>query len=280
MVSELRRRMIEDMELRRLAKGTQKQYLKGVEDLARYYGRSPDQLGETEIRRFFLYLIEERHAAEGTLRCHIYGVRFLFRYTLKRSWPIFELLRSQRRRRLPVVMTPAEVRALLAAATDPRYRMCMTMMYACGLRIAEAGALRVEDIDGGRGIVRVTGKGGKRRVVPIPAEVLAKLRDYWRMKRPKLWLFPRNDGAGPLDPRTLWKVFDRAHRASAVTKAITPHSLRHSFATGLLERGVSLRVIQILLGHANIRTTTIYTHMTAGLLQGVSRAQKNLTAGL
>jgi integrase/recombinase XerD len=280
MVSELRRRMIQDMQLRRLAKGTQKRYILGVKNLVRYYGRSPDRISEEEVRRFLLHLIEERQVAEGTLRCHIYGIRFLFAHTLGRTWPVLDLVRSRRTRRLPVVMTPAEVGGLLAEITQAKYRMCLTMIYACGLRISEGCGVQVADIDGARSVVRVTGKGGKRREIPIPAGVLAKLRAYWRSERPRPWLFPGKGLPGPLNTKTLWSAFAGALRRCGLGKAASPHTLRHSFATQLLERGVPLRVIQILLGHANLRTTTIYTHLTAGLLQEVSRAQTDMTAGL
>jgi integrase/recombinase XerD len=280
MASELRRRMIEDMRLRGLAASTQELYVDAVKGLARYYGRSPDRLDDEEVRRYFVHLIEEKQVPEGTFRCRFYGVRFFYCQTLKRPSPLFHLVRSLRRRKLPVILTPAEVGSLLTAVRCPQHRMCLTLLYACGLRISEGVNLQVADVDGVRGVLRVTGKGGKQREVPIAAPLLAKLRDYWRAKRPSPWLFPVQSGDGPANKNSLRRAFDLARLAGGIAKAVTPHSLRHSFATHLLERGIPLRVIQLLLGHSSIRTTTIYTHLTPGLLRDVSKAQADLTAGL
>ena len=158
--------------------------------------------------------------------------------------------------------------------------MCLTLLYACGLRISEGVRLQVADIDGARRVLRVTGKGRRQREVPIPDPVLAKLRGYWREARPRPWLFPKRMATGPVSVKSLRLSFDSAVRQSGIAKAVTPHCLRHSYATGLLERGVSVRVIQMLLGHANPKTTAIYTHLTAGILQEVSAALNSLTEQL
>jgi site-specific recombinase XerD len=188
--------MIEDMQLRRLAAHTQRRYIDAVKHLARHYGRSPDQIGEEELRRFFLYLLEEKEVAEGTFRCHFYGVRFFYCHTLGRAWPVFQLVRSRRRRKLPVILTPAEVGSLLVGVQDPRHRMCLTLLYACGLRISEGARLQVADVDGVRGVLRIAGKGGKQREVPISAPLLDKLRAYWVEERPSPWL-SRHENSRP-----------------------------------------------------------------------------------
>lgn len=280
MVSELRQKMIQDMQLRRLSAGTQQQYISGVKNLVRHYGRSPEQISEEELRRFFLHLIEERKAPEGTLRYHLYGIKFLYCHTLGRSWPVLRLVRSRRVRRLPVVLTPAEVGGILTKVRSVRNRMCMTLLYACGLRISEGVRLQVADIDGARKMLRVVGKGRRHREVPIPDPVLAKLRAYWRVARPRPWLFPTRMAATHMDVKNLRWSFYAALRQSGIGKVVTPHCLRHSYATHLLERGVSVRVIQMLLGHANLKTTAIYTHLTTGIFQEVSSALTGLTKQL
>ena len=180
-MTELRRRMLEDMQLHGLARGTQNVYVHAVQALAEYYHRSPDQLTEEQVRQFFLHLINRKQTCDGTLRTYRGGIQFFYASTLQRPMPLFDLLARKRRRRLPVVLSFEEVQRLLGLVQDPVARMCLTLIYSCGLRVGEGTRLQVRDIDGGRMLVYVRyGKGGKDRYVPLPQRSLELLRDYWR----------------------------------------------------------------------------------------------------
>lgn len=280
-MTELRRRMIEDMQLRRLAPSTQRAYEAAVERLALYYGRSPDQLSEEEIRRFFMHLINERRVSDSTFRIHFYGVKFFYERTLRRTWPVFELVRARKREKLPVVLSEEEVRCVLGRVRHVTARMCLTTIYACGLRLSEGAHLQVTDIDGSRRIVCVRcGKGGKDRYVPLAAPLLERLRVYWKTHRTRPWLFPAPDGRGPISTTTVQKVFKAALGDSGVRKEASVHALRHSYATHLLERGVNLRVIQEILGHKSPRTTALYTHLTQKTVDNLRETVDRLMADL
>jgi integrase/recombinase XerD len=262
-MTALRRRMAEDLQLRGLAPRTQQCYLDAVKHLAQHYRRAPDHISEEELRQYFLYLLNEKQVAESTLRIHLYGIRFFYERTLQRPWPVFELIRPRHRQKLPVVLSPQEVRSLLALVEHPKARMCLKMIYACGLRLREGTQLQVSDIDPQRMLVRVQqGKGGKDRYVPLAQQTLELLRAYWQHSRPRPWLFPDRHGQTPLSATSLQKTFKAVVRQSGIPKEASIPTLRHSYATHLLERGVSLRIIQELLGHRSPRTTARYTHLT------------------
>lgn len=257
--------MREDMQLAGLAPNTQKRYLWYILKLVEYGGCPPARLTEEQIRRFFLYLIEEKKVSDGTFRPHYYAIKFFFTKTLGREWSVFDLTRPRKRIKLPIVFSPSEVRRLLAAVRKPIPRMCLQVIYACGLRRFEAVRLQVTDIDSQRGLLWVrNGKGARDRAVPLPHTCLQQLRRYWRAERPQLpWLFPARDGRGPLPGNGLYKTFKTALRESGIPKDGCVHTLRHSYATHLLEAGVDLRIIQEILGHKSPTTTALYTHLTA-----------------
>jgi len=273
--------MLEDLQLRGLAPKTQQCYVAAVRQLAHYYRRSPDQLSDEELRQYFLYLRNEKKVAESTFRIHLYGIRFFYERTLTRPWPVFDLVRPRYPQKLPVVLSPQEVRNLLAWVKHPTAQMCLRLIYACGLRLTEGTQLQVSDIDAQRMLVQVRcGKGGKDRCVPLAPRVLTLLREYWQRQRPRLWLFPARDQQTPLPATTLQKTFKLVVRQSGIPKDASIHTLRHSYATHLLERGVSLRVIQELLGHRSPRTTARYTHLTPPTLDVVHATITALMADL
>lgn len=261
-MTELRRRMREDLQLAGYAPRTVESYIDTVRVLANYYHRSPDRITEDEIRRFFLYMINERKSSASSITVYLCGIKFFYETTLKRTWQIFDLIKPLRTKKLPVVLSPEEVRIILQEISHPVYRMALTLIYACGLRISEAVRLTVSDVDGKRHLLRVTkGKGSKDRYIHLADRPLELLRDYCRQHGIRSgFLFPYKKRHISAD--NLERAFKEALRTSGVNKLATPHTLRHSFATHLLENGEDIRVIKDLLGHSSIKTTDIYTHVT------------------
>jgi integrase/recombinase XerD len=267
-MSALRQKMIEDMQLRGFALRTQEAYLLAVRQLARYYNKSPDLITEEELRGYFLYLKNVKHAARNTCTIALCGTKFFFQHTLGREWKTFDFLRPPHEHKLPVVLSVEEVGRILNCVHHQRYRVCLTVIYACGLRLLEGVRLQVKEIDGERQMLHLHhGKGGKDRYVPLPPACLRMLRRHWRTHRNPMWLFPALRAVGhgdqPMNESALQRAFRAALKASGVRKKATVHSLRHSYATHLLEAGVNLRVIQSNLGHAAPTTTAIYTHLTS-----------------
>jgi site-specific recombinase XerD len=255
--------MLEELPLRGLAPRTQHCYVEAVKHLTPYDRRAPDQSSEDELRQYFLFLIHEKRVAERTFRIHLDGIRFFYERTLNRPWPVFDLVRPRHPQKLPVVLSRREVRSLLARVANPTARMCLQLIDACGLRLREGTQRRVSDIDAPRMLVRVRqGKGGKDRFVPLAPPVLELLRAYWQRQRPRPWLFPARHQQTPLPATTLQKTFKLVVRQRGMPKDASIPTLRHSYATHLLERGVARRVIQELLGHQSPRTTARYTHLT------------------
>lgn len=271
-MTPLRQRMIEDMQLRGLSARTQECYVAAVRQLAAHHHRSPDQLSEEDLRQYFLYLTQEKKVARATATIALCGIKFLFEHTLQRDWTTLRFVRPARESKLPVVLSREEVRRILAVVRIPVYRICLTTIYACGLRLLEGAHLQVSDVDGGRMVLHIHGKGKIDRYVALPEPTLHMLREYWRTHRSQVWLFPAPTrhgltyslahNGGPVTRSSLQSAFRRALHRSGIAKRAHVHSLRHSYATHLLEAGVNLRIIQEALGHRSARTTQIYTHLT------------------
>jgi site-specific recombinase XerD len=280
-MTELRRRMIQDMELRGLKPNTQQAYLDAVKHLAQHYGRSPDRLSEEELRQYFVRLSKDRRCAKSTLRVRLFAVKFLFRHTLRRPLPLFDLIRLPRDRKLPTVLSRQEVRRVLKCIRWQAARMTAVVMYSCGLRVTAATRLRPRDIDSRRMVLCVrNGKGRKDRYVPLPQRTLELLRAYWREHRPGHWLFPDRSGSKPIRREAVLSCVRAAGRDAKLTKPICCHTLRHSYATHLLEDGVDLRTIQALLGHRSIRSTIGYLHLTQKAIKNVHRSVNDLMGDL
>jgi len=262
-MTELRKRMLEDLQLAGYSPRTQQSYIATVRVLANYYNRSPDLLTEDEIRRFFVHLINDLNSSGSSVTVYLCGIKFFYETTLKRTWKIFDLVRPMRSKRLPVVLSPDEVLTILKQIKNPIYRMALTIIYACGLRISEGVRLKTTDIDGKRHLLMVrNGKGSKDRYVPLADRPLELLREYYqKYGTGSGYLFPHEE-YGHIRMDTLQVAFRKAVRQSSVNKIASVHSLRHSYATLLLESGVDIRIIKDLLGHSSIVTTDIYTHVT------------------
>jgi site-specific recombinase XerD len=267
-MTHLRDRMIEDMKLHGFSPRTQEGYVSAVRQLARYWRKPPDQISEEELRQYFLWMVSERKAARSTCIVAITGIKFFFERTLHQPWPTLALLRPRAEKKLPVVLSVEEVRNILHLVRKERYRICLTVIYACGLRLLEGVQLKPKDLDGGRHLLVVRhGKGNKDRYVPLPERMLEILLGYWGSHRNPEWIFPAirthtMQAPAPMSESGLQRAFHAAVLESGIGKAASIHTLRHSYATHLLEAGVSLRVIQAYLGHSSPTTTAMYTHLT------------------
>jgi len=284
-MTPLRKRMLEDMQLRGLAPKTQEAYLRAVRQLAEYYGQSPDQISEEQLRQYFLYLKNVKNASRSTCTIALCGLKFFYEQTLQRQWPTFKLVRPPKTNKLPVVLSQAEVGRVLGSLYRQHYLVCLRTIYTCGLRLQEALRLEVPDIDSDRQMIHVRqGKGAQDRYVPLPNSTLEVLRQYWLTHHHTRLLFPkrkeRQNATGPMSASGVQRAFKAALAESGVQKRATVHTLRHSYATHLLEAGVNLRVIQAYLGHKSPRTTARYTHLTrpaeAQAIDAINRLLTNL----
>lgn len=279
-MSALRHRMIEDMRMAGLAEQTQRVYTRAVRQLAGHYRKSPDQLSEEDVRIYILALLDQG-VAQGTFKAARFGLQFFYQQTLGLHWGLFaRRIRLPRQKRLPEALADDQVRRLLGCVSNPVHRSCLALMYACGLRISEAVALELSAIDSVNRLLLITGKGNKQRRVPLPGPVLADLRALWRLHRNPCWLFANRRNDGPLDAGVLTKTFHDAAAKAGLPPGVTPHALRHSYATRLLENGINLRVVQILLGHQHISSTAIYTHLTEPIRASLRYTLDKLMAGL
>jgi len=279
-MSALRYRMIEDMKLAGLAEETQRAYVRAVRQLTAHYRKPPDQLSEEEVRTYLLALIDQG-VARGTFKSTRFGVQFFYQQTLGLKWGLFaKRIRLPRQKRLPEVLSDDEVRRLLGCIRNPVHRSCLAVMYACGLRISEAVLIQLKNIDRAECLLSITGKGNKERRVPLPSPVLADLRALWRQHRNPCWLFPNRRNDGQLDAGVLTQTFHDAAGRAGLPPGVTPHALRHSYATRLLESGINLRVVQILLGHQRLSSTAVYTHLTEPTRASLKYTLDRLMAGL
>jgi len=276
-ISPLRQRMIEDMSLRHFGEKTQKDYIRAVANLARFLGRSPDTATAEDLRRFQLHLTET-HVRPPTINFTVTALRFFFTVTLDRTDAIKHLTFVPDPRKIPIVLSPEEVVRLLEAAPGVKYKAAFSVAYGAGLRVSEVVALKVSDIDSERMMLRVEqGKGRKDRNAMLSPVLLELLRDWWRIARPKAWLFPGQDPLQPMSTRQINRACHAAADMAKITKRVTPHTLRHSFATHLLEQNTDIRVIQVLLGHAKIDTTALYTHIATNTIRAVMSPLERLS---
>ncbi len=265
-MSPLRQRMIEDMTVRNLSPATQRSYVHAVAKFSRYFGRSPDRLGLEDVRAFQVHLIA-KGISWPALNQTVCALRFFYGVTLGQAEIPERIPYAREPRTLPVVLSADEVVRFLEAVPSLKTRTALTTAYAAGLRASEAVGLKVGDIDSGRMVIRVEhGKGGKDRYVMLSPQLLRILRTYWRLARPKRWLFPGRDESAPIDVTVLHAACRSARAAARLDKRVTVHTLRHSFTTHLLESGTDIRIIQVLLGHRSLTTTARYTQVSAGLI--------------
>ena len=260
-VSPLRRRMIEDMTVRNLSPATQRSYLHAVAKFSRYFSRSPDRLDIEDVRAFQVFLVSQK-ISWPALNQTVCALRFFYGVTLNRPEIPERIAYAREPRKLPVILSADEVVRFLEAVPSLKTRTALTTAYAAGLRASEVVSLKVADIDSSRMLIQVRhGKGAKDRTVMLSPQLLAILRTYWRLARPREWLFPGRDESKPIDVQVLHAACRSATKAAGLAKRVTVHTLRHSFATHLLESGVDIRIIQVLLGHNSLSTTARYTQV-------------------
>ncbi len=260
--------MERELQIRGFSPNTNRVYLSAVRDFVEHHNRPPGQISLDEIHQYQLHLIQRRQVAISTYNVHVSGLRFFYNVVLKKDWLIRDIPYRKTGRRLPVVLSPQEVSRLLDAIDNLKHRALLTSMYATGLRVGEATQLVVSDIDSRRMTIRVRqGKGRKDRYVMLSPRLLDLLRQYWKVYHPKTWLFPSGRSGGPYDRATVSRILGKAKKQVGLSKAITTHTLRHSFATHLLENGANIRVIQRLLGHRSLRSSEVYLHVAKTYLE-------------
>jgi integrase/recombinase XerD len=276
-ISPLRRRMLDDMNMRRFTPDTQRDYIRAVKKLAAFLGRSPDTATAEDLRAFQLHLTATG-VQPPTINTIVTVLRFFFRVTLDRLETTRHLVFVYEPRKLPRVLSPEEVLRLLEAAANPKHKAALGVAYGAGLRAMEVVALKVSDVDSKRMMLRVEqGKGGKDRFAMLSPQLLGLLRDWWCIARPPVWMFPGRDRVSPMTTRQLNRVCHMAAELAGLPSWVAPHTLRHSFATHLLEQNIDVRVIQVLLGHAKLDTTARYTRVATNIIRGVMSPLDRLT---
>ena len=276
-ISPLRQRMLEDMSVRQFTPDTQREYIRAVKRLATFLGRSPDTATPEELRSFQLHLTGTG-MRPPTMNTTVTALRFFFKVTLDQPQTTRRLVFVYEPRKLPRVLSPEEVWRLLEAAPGPKYKAALSVAYGAGLRAMEVVGLKVSDVDSKRMMIRVEqGKGRKDRFAMLSPQLLELLRDWWRIAHPRMWIFPGRDPINPMTTRQLDRVCHMAAELAGLPKWVTPHTLRHSFATHLLEQHIDIRVIQVLLGHAKLDTTARYTHVATNIIREVMSPLDRLT---
>jgi integrase/recombinase XerD len=276
-MSPLRRRMIEDMTIRKFVEKTQHDYVRSVKDFAKFLGRSPDTAKPDDVRAFQLHLTSTG-AGVPKINGTIVALRFFFNITLRRPDLSQHLATVREPRKIPVVLSPEEVVRFLEAAPGLKYKAAFSVAYGAGLRVSEVATLKVSDIDSKRMMLRVEqGKGRKDRYAMLSPQLLELLRDWYRVARPQAWLFPGQNPVNPMTTRQLTRACHTAAEMAEIKKRVTPHTLRHSFATHLLEQNIDIRVIQVLLGHAKLDTTALYTRVATNTIRDVMSPLDRLT---
>ena len=282
-MTPLRQRMLDDLRRRNYSPDTIRGYIRAVQQFAEYFGRSPEQMGAEELRRYQIHLLHERKLALGTVENCISALRFLYKKTLKRRDLAFDDLPFPKQpRTLPTVLSQDEVTRLIEAVPNRMHRMLLMLLYATGMRRTEASLLKVSDIDSQRMVIHIQrGKGLRDRDVPLTPKLLEALRDYWRWKKPRVYLFPSRVGdrnvERPISGKTVWSACRAAAIRADIPKKLHPHTLRHCFATHLLEGGADLRTIQLLMGHERLEDTTIYLHLSQRHLHAAINPLDQLT---
>ena len=278
-MTPLRRKMIEDMRLAGLTSSTQQVYVQAIATMARRLGKGPQQMSEEELRQYFVYLTTQRKVSRSSWKVAICATKFLFEHTLCQPWPTLRMVRPARERKLPVVLSRTEVWKILDQVSDPVIGGCLTMLYCCGLRVGEGRHLAVGDIDRSRMLIRVRGKGNKERNVPLGRAALPLLERSWKVHRHPHWVFATGWGAKsrsdwaqkglPIGPRALAHALREACQRAGIRKRVHLHTLRHCYATHLMEAAVPLPAIQQYLGHRSLNSTALYTHLTSAVEAGV-----------
>jgi len=268
-VTHLRKMVLEELERRNYTQSTTRAYIRTIEDFARYFKRPPDQLGPEQIREYIAYLFRERKLADNTVNQRVGALRFFFIKTLRKPWSVEETPYPKKRLHLPVILSQDEVGRLIESALIPFHRTILVTLYATGVRRAELANLKVSDIDSQRMVVHIRGgKGRKDRDVMLSPHLLEELRQHYRRlgRKPAEWLFPggrwHTAAEDPITTKVVWYACREAAQRAGIRKQLHPHTLRHCFATHLLEAGADLRTIQMLLGHSDLKETTIYLHLS------------------
>jgi site-specific recombinase XerD len=277
-ISPLRRRMTEDMTVRGFTASTQRGYIRAIRDFTSFFGRSPDQATAADLRRYQLHM-RSNGALATSMNAAVSALRFFFGVTLGRDDARAGMTTVREPRKLPVILSPEEVGQLLDAAPGLKYRAALSVAYGAGLRASEVVSLKLADIDSSRMVIRVEqGKGRKDRYAMLSEHLLHLLRTYWKASRPRGWLFPGQNPVNPLTTRQLRRAFDGAKAAAGIDKRVSLHTLRHCFATHLLEQKVDIRVIQVLLGHKKLDTTARYSRVASTTLRAVKSPLEQLPA--
>jgi len=282
-MTPLRQRMLEELQRRNYSPATTRGYILAVKQFAEYFGKSPEKLGADEIRRFQLHLLKDKKLAPGTVEGRMSALRFLYKKTLKRRDIAYDdLIFPKKPRKLPTVLSPEEITRMIEAAPNLMHRTILIVLYGTGIRRTEASLLKASDIDSERMVVHIRqGKGSRDRDVPMTPKLLDALREYWRWKKPKVYLFPSTAGhrgvEQPISDHTIWYVCHEAAKRAGIKKPIGAHTLRHCFATHLMEAGTDLRTIQLLMGHARLEHTTLYLHLSHRHLHAATNPLEQIT---